>query len=223
MKRHWYWQAVWILSAAASGLLVSAIFAGVFHLSRMSVVLAHVTMVGALLFAYLRWAEIDSVALLKQYWLWGVLGAFISGWFASSNVLSQPASPPTEGFSFYVQVVWLGIVYAIADAMLLSVMPILAVEGAFAGTAKTRSWSRRLAVGVSALAASALVTAAYHWGFPEFRGAQILAPVIGNSIISLTYLLARNPIAPVGAHIAMHIVAVWHGIDTTLQLPPHYT
>lgn len=35
------------------------------------------------------------------------------------------------------------------------------------------------------------------------------------------YLLARSPIAAVGGHVVMHVAAVLHGIDTTIQLPPH--
>ena len=45
---------------------------------------------------------------------------------------------------------------------------------------------------------------------------------IGNSIFSLGFLLTANPLTAVLAHIAMHIASVFHGIDTTVTLPPHY-
>jgi membrane protease YdiL (CAAX protease family) len=73
-----------------------------------------------------------------------------------------------------------------------------------------------------ALLASAVVTALYHLGFAEYRGAQVLQPVLGNSIITLAYLLSGNPLAPILAHVMMHGAAVLHGPETTLQLPPHY-
>jgi len=50
----------------------------------------------------------------------------------------------------------------------------------------------------------------------------LIGPLIGNGVMSLATLLTINPIAAVGAHIAMHIAAVLHGIDTAVQLPPHY-
>ena len=62
----------------------------------------------------------------------------------------------------------------------------------------------------------------YHLGFPEYRGAGLLAPVIGNGVLSLASLLTMSPIAAVLGHIAMHVTAVLHGINTAVQLPPHY-
>jgi len=33
--------------------------------------------------------------------------------------------------------------------------------------------------------------------------------------------LRRNPLAAVATHVAMQLMAVFHGMETTLQLPPH--
>lgn len=70
--------------------------------------------------------------------------------------------------------------------------------------------------------ASTFITAAYHIGFDEFRGMALLAPLIGNAVITLGYLLSGNPMAPVLSHILMHGAAVVHGMTSTVQLPPHY-
>jgi hypothetical protein len=78
---------------------------------------------------------------------------------------------------------------------------------------------------VSALGASVLhvfVTAAYHWGYMEFRGPALVAPLLGNALITIGYLLTTNLMTPVIAHMAIHIAAVLHGMETTVQLPPHY-
>ena len=56
----------------------------------------------------------------------------------------------------------------------------------------------------------------------EFQGDAIMQPLIGNAIITLGYLLTANPITPIVAHVAMHIAAVLWGMETTVQLPPHY-
>jgi hypothetical protein len=34
--------------------------------------------------------------------------------------------------------------------------------------------------------------------------------------------LTRSPIAAIGAHAAMHVASVLHGMETVHQLPPHY-
>ena len=80
----------------------------------------------------------------------------------------------------------------------------------------------RLLSAMVALAASLVVTAAYHWGFAEFRGPAIGQPLIGNALITLSDLLTTNPVTPVTAHVAMHVAAVLHGMDTAVQLPPHF-
>jgi hypothetical protein len=46
--------------------------------------------------------------------------------------------------------------------------------------------------------------------------------LLGNTIITLTFIISGNPIAAVISHTAMHIAAVIRGPETTLQLPPHY-
>jgi hypothetical protein len=84
------------------------------------------------------------------------------------------------------------------------------------------SGTARLKWAVLSLIASLGVTAAYHLGFVEFRGPNLVQPLIGNGIVTLSYLLAGNPLAPVISHVAMHVAAVLHGMATTVQLPPHY-
>jgi hypothetical protein len=67
-----------------------------------------------------------------------------------------------------------------------------------------------------------MVIATYHLGYAEFQGPQVIAPTIGNGILSAGYLLTNNPLASVVGHIAMHVASVMHGSETTVQLPPHY-
>ena len=66
------------------------------------------------------------------------------------------------------------------------------------------------------------VTAAYHLDFAEFRGPALIQPLPGNAGITVGYLLTGSPFTPVLGHVIMHVAAVLHGIDTTVQLPPHY-
>jgi hypothetical protein len=46
--------------------------------------------------------------------------------------------------------------------------------------------------------------------------------VLGNGVISLAYLLTTNPLAALLSHVAMHVTAVLHGLNSAVQLPPHY-
>jgi hypothetical protein len=73
-----------------------------------------------------------------------------------------------------------------------------------------------------ALGASLLVTAAYHLGYQEFRGPALIQPLIGNALLTLGLLLSGSPAAAIVGHVIMHAAAVLHGMETTVQLPPHY-
>jgi hypothetical protein len=42
-----------------------------------------------------------------------------------------------------------------------------------------------------------LTTAAYHLGYPTFRGTDVTNPLIGNTLLGLTYVLMNNPLAAV--------------------------
>jgi hypothetical protein len=50
----------------------------------------------------------------------------------------------------------------------------------------------------------------------------LFGPVIGNTAMTLGFLITNNPLAAVFSHIAMHIAAVLHGSASVIQLPPHY-
>jgi hypothetical protein len=181
----------------------------------------YVIFVGAFLVSYLYWGEIDVAAHLVQRWPWGVLGAVLVGALMAKNVRSQPTSPRSEGSRLGFELAWWGVVYGVVDGLFLSVMPVLATWQAFAGLAWSGTWYGRLLVGAAALVASSFVTAAYHLGYPEFRNKSVMLPVLGNGIMSLAYLLTTSPLAPMGAHAVMHVAAVLHGAESTVQLPPH--
>jgi hypothetical protein len=159
---------------------------------------------------------------LRQHWVWGVVGAMVGGAFVVTNVLNQPASAAPSGLELVGAILWLGVVYGTTDALLLSVLPLFATWQALSSLGWTHRWYGRCVSGALALMASLAVAGAYHVGFPEFRGPGVAAPIIGNGVMSLASLVTMNPMAAVGSHVAMHIAAVLHGAETTVQLPPHY-
>jgi hypothetical protein len=116
---------------------------------------------------------------------------------------------------------WAGLAYGVIDGPLLNVFPVLAVQGASFFDPKPPLQSR-LVLGLLALVASLAITVIYHLGYSESQGVAITSVMIGNAIITLTYLLTGSPLAAVATHVVMHMAAVLHDMETTLQLPPHY-
>jgi hypothetical protein len=220
--RPWWAHLAWVLGASIVGFAIPALFASGLHVSRVVFVLPYVCISAVFVYLYVRWSGVDVYARLRQHWVWGVLGAIVAGAFVVSNVLNQPASAAPSGLNLVGAILWLGVVYGTTDALLLSVLPLFATWQALSGLGWTCRWYGRLASGALALIASLVVAAAYHLGFPEFRGSSVGAPIIGNGVMSLASLLTMSPIAAIGAHVAMHVAAALHGAETTLQLPPHY-
>ena len=136
------------------------------------------------------------------------------------NVLSQPPSPRSRGLRLFFELFWFGVIYGALDALLLSVFPVLVSWQAFPDLGNTILG--KIGLALIALAASEFITIAYHAGYPEFRNSSLVLPAIGNGIFTLAYVLSMNPISSLGSHAAMHIAAVWHGTERTVQLPPHY-
>ena len=162
------------------------------------------------------------MGVLHHHLIWGLVGAVFVGFFAVQTVLIQPASQPPQGLKLAFDLIWLGIMYGTLDGLLLSVLPVFATWRAMKIRGWTDHWRGRIASGGLALAISVLVIALYHLGYPEFRGYQVVMIMVGVGIMSLVYLITGNPLTPVLGHIAMHIAAVLHGINSVSQLPPHY-
>ncbi len=204
--------AVWTLLAAATGLLSSALLSSVFHLGRAAFVLGHGLAVLGFSLAYVPRASTDLKRLLLQRWAVGVLGGMALGAILIRGVTLQPESEVPSGWALVAALAWYGVVYGLADAILLNVVPVLA-----ANAVSGRPWYR-----LPALLGTLFVTALYHVGFAEFRGVTLTQPLIGNAIITAGYLVTGNPLTPLLAHVIMHSAAVVHGMETTSQLPPHY-
>jgi hypothetical protein len=215
-------EFVWVLAAAALGFATTALFSGLLELRRDWFVAIYALLVGSFLYGYIRWRGVVLRSFLLRRWIWGVIGAVAAGAIMVASVQRMHASVGSTGSALVWDILWLGIVYGVSDALLLTVLPVAMTWHAFSAAGWTDSWPGKLAAGMVAFAASLGVTAAYHLGYVEFRGPQIIDPLIGNGIMTLGYVLTGSPLTAIGAHVALHVASVLHGVETTVTLPPHY-
>ena len=218
----WWMHLLWVFAAGVVGFGITAVCAGRLKLRRGWLVLAYALIAGAFLTAYLTWIQTDLLEELRRHWLVGIAGAVVVGFLMVRNVLSQPSSLPSEGVQLAFDLVWSGAVYGVLDGVFLSVMPLLASRQAFADLGWSGGWLGTVGAALAGMLASSYVTAAYHLGYPEFRGSAVVMPILGNDIMSLGTILTGNPLTAVLSHGAMHMAAVLHGMEATIQLPPHY-
>jgi hypothetical protein len=209
----------WVAVAGGVGFAVSAVCSSVLRLPRGGFILVYAVAVGALAALFFRrpGALVDRAARLR----FPVAAAtgLLAGAVLAGGVISGPGGPAPAGIRLAAALGWYGIVYGVADAVLLTVIPVLAV-GAWCApksTAGGRRWWRAAALGTSLL-----VTALYHAGFAEFRSGALVQPLIGNAVVTAGYLVTGHPATPLLAHVLMHGAAVLHGMEATAQLPPHY-
>lgn len=211
----------WLVLFAVTGFLVSAVFSGALRLERTVFLIPYVGIVGALLVLYFRRRPISQKQLIGR-WPYGVVGVAVATFLLMRNIQGQPVSAAPEGVQLILTLAWVGLAYGAIDGLLLNVVPVLVILGP--GFYESNpSWKERLVRGLKALAASVVVTVAYHFGYTEFHGPKMIAVIIGNVIISSTYILTGSPLAAVLTHVIMHVAAALHGMESTLQLPPHYS
>jgi hypothetical protein len=210
----------WLALASVIGFLVPAIFSSALRWERSLFLIPYVAVVGTFLFIYFRRTPISPKQLIGR-WPYGLICVAVSSFLLMRNIQGQPASAVPEGGQLILAMAWIGLVYGVIDGLLLNVMPVLFVQGP-TFYESSPSWKGRLARGFIALAASVVVTVAYHAGYTEFQGPKMVSVIIGNVIITSSYLLTGSPLAAVVTHVIMHVAAALHGMESTLQLPPHY-
>jgi hypothetical protein len=217
------WTVIgWVVGASLLGFAVSAVFAGRMKLSRNLFLIPYVSLVLVFLAGFVVANKVDVGALLRENWVWGVVAGVVVSVFLVRNVQSQPASRQVEGAALARDMVWTGLVYGLMDALLLNVMPVVATQMAAARFDWAETGAGKTAVAVAGLLASLLVTLAYHVGYPEFRNKSVTRALVGNSVITLAFILSGNPLGSIIGHAVMHVAAVLQGAETTAQLPPHF-
>ena len=221
-ERTWQRHITWLLTGTVLGFVIAAVFAGWLRLARPIYLIPYVVLAVAFLYRYVRWSKVDLIQCLRHRWGWGIVAGILAGLFAVQSVMRQPQSPTPQGATLVIDLFWLGVVYGTVDGLLLSVLPVFAVWEALTKQGWTGRWPGRIGSGLLALLASMVVIAVYHLGYPEFRGPQVLFPVFGVGVMSLVYIITGSPISALISHIAMHIAAVRYGLQTAIQLPPHY-
>jgi hypothetical protein len=216
----WY-SVAWVLAAGLVGFGISALFSGILKFSRRIFLVPYTFLIGVFVYSYVLWSQVDIGNLLANNWLPGVSIGVLLGIFLVRSVRSQPSSRQGNDDALVLNLVWLGLVYGVIDALFINVIPVLVVWQGFGEFDWAASFLGKITLGLLALVASLLVTLAYHLGYPEFRNRTIRYPLIGNLLITLAYLVSANPLGALISHVVMHLAAVVQGPETTIQLPPH--
>jgi hypothetical protein len=215
--RQWYWLA----AGLAMSFLIPFVLTDVVSIDRDLYYGVYISAVFAFFALWLRSATESPRAVLTRNLRRGVALGLVFVGAMVAIVLKEPATSHPHGVDFFAAVVWRGVLYGLADGLILSAFPIVAVFAAFAGTRLLERARGKAVVGALALAVSLLFTAVYHVGYADFRGEKVRKPLAGDVVWSVPTLVTLSPVASPITHAGLHVTAVVHSYDTDTFLPPH--
>jgi len=170
--------------------------------------------------AYLAWSGTALADLVTPAWGVAVVVGLVVGGAMAPGLRRMPRGVRPEGGAFAIALVWEGLVYGTAEAILLATLPALAVWQAADALGWTGSTWAEVGSGALAMLGALIVIAVHHLGYREFRGSRarpkLVGALVGCGIQALAFLLTGNLLAPVVAHIVLHAQMVVLGIE----MPP---
>lgn len=162
----------------------------------------------ALAAGYLAWSRTTLSDLLRAEWGPGLLGAAAAAAVVGVLVRRLPRRPRPEGAALVGRLVWEGVVYGAAEAILLSTLPVLAVWQGADALGWTDTTSGGVGSGALAIVGAMFVIAVHHLGYREFRGRagrkMLVGALAACGVQALAFLLTGSALAPIIAHIVLH-------------------
>jgi hypothetical protein len=158
--------------------------------------------------------------LWRVGWVWSLVVGAIAGAAVALVVFGSPGTGHPEGWRWWFEIGWRGIVYGGVDTLTLFVFPAavayLVMHGDRTGA------RRRLGFAGLALTLSLVVSTCYHLGYAEYRDADVRSPLIGTVLASSATMLTGNPLGAFLTHGTAHVSAVVHQEQggPTQMLPP---
>jgi hypothetical protein len=174
----------------------------------------------ALAGGYLAWSGTSLAALVTEGLAWGLLGGVVAAALVAPLVRRLPAGPRPEGARLVGLLLWEGVVYGGAEAILLATLPVLALWQAADALGWTDTAWAMAASGTLAVIGALFVILVHHLGYREFRARasrrMMAGALAGCGIQALAFLLTGNVLAPIVAHIVLHCQLALRGNE----MPP---
>ena len=206
---------------AVVAFLVTWVVTDLGHVSRTPYVAILTLTTLALGAGYLAWSGTSVADLVTAGWVWGILGGLVAAGVVTPLVRRLPSGRPRpEGSQLVGRLLWEGVVYGFAEAVLLATLPVLAVWQATEALGWTDTTWAKVGSGALAVVGALFVILVHHLGYREFRARahrkMLSGALVGCGIQALAFLLTGNVLAPIVAHIVLHAQLTLRGIE----MPP---
>jgi len=200
--------------------LVTWVVTDLGHVSRTPYVAVLTLTALALSADYMASSGTSVADLVTAGWVWGILGGLVAAGAITPLVRRLPAGPRHAGSQLVGRLLWEGLVYGSAEAVLLATLPVLAIWQAVEALGWTDTAWAEVGSGALAVVGALFVILVHHLGYREFR-ARAASKMLGGALVScgiqaLTFLMTGNVLAPIVAHIVLHGQLTLRGVE----MPP---
>ena len=210
----WWGSLIWLCGVTSAAFLI-AWLSGRLHMRRAHYVPLLFALTAGLSVGYVAWLGVGFGDVAGTRWAWGLLAGVIAPILLFKPMQHQPVTRHVEGRQLRRELAWDGVVYGVAEGVLLSALPpyitwqmVQALGWSGTGGAVAR-WSLPMV-------ASAAVVVIHHLGYWNCRN-KILVPItLALSVLSAGFLITASWIAPALGHVFMHFEATTHGVE----MPP---
>jgi hypothetical protein len=204
----WQEAAVSFAIIAVSAFLVTWVFTDALRFARTAYVAILTVLVLTLGAAYLAWSGTSLTDVFVSGWGWALVAGAVAAAIVTPLVRRIPSRSRSRGGRFAEGVAWEGVVYGFDEAILLAVLPSLAVwQGASALGWTDTTWTR-LGAGAAAVVGALLVILVHHLGYEEFRRrssrTMLVGALVACGLQAVAFLVAGNALAPITAHVVLH-------------------
>jgi hypothetical protein len=173
----------------------------------------------ALVATYVRVERVDAIAIFRRGWRWSLgLGLVLSAFLVFNVINTEDATARPHGAYFAFELLWRGVGYGVIDTLLLTIFPCFVAYKLLHG--RVGGLKGKLRFTALTLPLVLVITATYHWGYPQYRQDGLSRPETGNVLISVPTFVTANPVGSVVAHVSQHVGAVTHSYESRIFNPP---
>lgn len=213
--RHLAWFAV----VCGVAFLVPYVGVSVLDLQHDVFYLAYFAVTIVLVSAYVRVERVDVGEIFRRRWRWSTAVGVVLAVFLVVNVFrTADATARPHGAYFGFELLWRGVGYGMIDTLLLTIFPCFVAYKLLHGHVDGLTGKVRLTAVMLPLVL--VLTATYHWGYPQYREDGLSRPETGNVLISIPTFATANPVGSVVAHVSQHVAAVTHAYESEIFNPP---
>jgi hypothetical protein len=213
--RHLAWFAV----VCAVAFLVPYLAVSVLDLQHDFFYFVYFAVTIALVATYVRVEQVDVGAIFRGRWRWSLgLGVVLAALLVFNVFNTEDATARPHGAYFLFELLWRGVGYGLVDTLLLTIFPCFVAFKLLHG--RVEGLKGKLRFTALTLPLVLVITASYHWGYPQYREDGLSRPETGNVLISIPTFATANPVGSVAAHVSQHVAAVTHAYESRIFNPP---